>query len=89
MSKRAALTIHRRFPKELFRLNSGWRVNLRLRTPTGPSHYDIATATPEEVKVPVRSNTVIPKALDPAAMGYECEFSFLRLSSGRVLLNRW
>lgn len=41
------ITTFRRFPKELFRINASWRIQLRPKTVPGPSPsntlYDIAT----------------------------------------------
>lgn len=69
MSKTAAIATYRRFPKELFRVNSGWRVNLRPRMVARPSaYYDIATTFEEGKRL--RDTKVQAKVLEP---GYERE----------------
>jgi hypothetical protein len=73
---RNAITTFRRLPKELFRVNHGWQVNLRpKRNPDFA--YDIVTAETDAaiesggVRADVkeaglyRSHTVLPKALQP------------------------
>ncbi|KAL6857817.1 hypothetical protein ACO1O0_005260 [Amphichorda felina] len=63
MSKSAAIATYRRFPKELFRVNSGWRVKLRpFKTNNPEAFYDIATAHEEGKRL--REMKVLPKALE-------------------------
>lgn len=75
MSERAAaaaITVYRRFPKELFRVNAGWRVQLRPKLPldTAISSYDIIT-NPRQTHFPWLKRTVEPKALDPETYARE------------------
>lgn len=62
MSSSRSITVFKTFPKELFRVNNGHRVQLRPWSPNR-STYDIVTDDKEVVK---------PKALDP--LGYIGEF---------------
>ena len=80
MSKSAAIATYRRFPRELFRVNSGWRVKLRpFKTNNPEAFYDIATAHEEGKRL--REMKVLPKALEP---DYKCELLWLALRTLRT-----
>ncbi|KFH42199.1 hypothetical protein ACRE_070550 [Hapsidospora chrysogenum ATCC 11550] len=64
MSARAGISTYRRFPKELFRVNIGWRVHLLPRlTSTPDGFFDIATE--HEPGTSVRDGKVLPRVFDP------------------------
>lgn len=69
MSNNAIIRVHSRFPRQLFRVNDGWRISLRPQSLRNPwIRHEIAVPVAEEGQ-PLRDGPVTPKALLPGYKG--------------------